>query len=64
MKLLTPEEVAEIFRLKPGSMRDPRVRLRIGLKAVRVGGSLRFRETDVERVIKNGEERLPLAAER
>lgn len=62
MDLITPEEAADIFRLKPSSLRDPRFRQRLGLRAVRIGGSLRFRKEDVERIVKEGLERLPIEA--
>lgn len=44
-------ELAELFRVKPRTIRDWRRRGK--LRAVRVGRSLLFRRDDVERLIKN-----------
>ena len=63
MQLVKCDRAAAILDVRPQSLRDPRFRQRIGLKAVRVGRALRFRITDLERLAERGEERVPVGVE-
>jgi hypothetical protein len=63
MRLLTLEEAATRLCLSPRSLCDRRYRGRLGLPAVKVGRRLAFDESDVEKVIARGRERLPVTAE-
>jgi hypothetical protein len=47
VSLMTAKEVAEILRFSVRSINDPRFRRRIGLKAVKIGHSVRFTREDV-----------------
>ncbi len=58
-RALTKKEAAARLGQSPRSLGDPRWRRRVGLRATRVGRSLRFLESDVERLLKQGLERLP-----
>jgi len=51
-RLLTPEEAAERLRFAPRTLRDARVRRRLGLRAVRLGKRLRFRERDLLQLLR------------
>ena len=44
---LTKQDVARLFRVSPGSVADRRWRRRVGLPAIKIGKSLRFRRADV-----------------
>ena len=44
---LTKHDVARLFRVNPGSVADNRWRRRVGLPAIKIGKSLRFRRADV-----------------
>jgi hypothetical protein len=59
MKLLTLEETASRLGVKSTSLADKRYRFRIGLPAVKVGRRIGFSETDVEKLITRGREKLP-----
>ncbi len=50
--ILTPTQVSRFLHFSPRSLKDPRFRRRIGLRAVKVGRALRFTEADVRRVLK------------
>ena len=59
MKLLKVLEAAHMIETKPSCFYSPLWRARVGLRAVRIGRSLRFREADLLRLIDKGTERLP-----
>jgi excisionase family DNA binding protein len=59
MTLLTNYDVAEMLGVAPQTVYNKPWRARIGLPAVKVGSSLRFRREDVERIIEAGLEVLP-----
>ncbi len=48
----------DLLGLKASTLADPRWRKRVGLRAFRVGGALRFREQDVLAMIAAGLERF------
>jgi excisionase family DNA binding protein len=50
------KEAAEILGISPRTIADHRWRKRIGLRAVRVGGSLRFLETDLMKLLHSRRE--------
>lgn len=54
----TCKQAAEILGVSPRSVSDRRWRRRIGLRALRVGGSLRFLETDLMKVLHSRLETL------
>jgi len=54
-------EAATILGSKPATMYSKPWRDRVGLKAIRIGRALRFRESDLYRLIDKGTERLPEA---
>ena len=58
-RALTKEEAATRLGQSPRSLADPRWRRRVGLRATKVGRSLRFRESDLERLLNRGLERIP-----
>ena len=62
--LLSPPDVAALLKLKARTPYDPRWRLRVGVKAVRVGRSLRFRAADIQELIERGLEYPPGEARR
>ncbi len=52
-KIYTLKELSDILKFSANSLKDPRFRARIGLRAMRVGKqSLRFLESDVKDVLK------------
>ena len=57
--LLTLDELAHRLDVSSRRLRDRRWRARVGLKAIRVGGSLRFSAGDVSAWIKERRERFP-----
>jgi hypothetical protein len=59
--LLDREEAARRLSLNPESFFDRRYLARIGLPRVKVGRLVRFRESDVERLIQRGVEKIPAA---
>ena len=63
MKLLTLEETASRLGVKPTSLSDKRYRCRIGLRAVKVGRRIGFEESDVDRLIVRGREKLPFTTQ-
>ena len=58
MRLLTPEEAAQRLGLSPRSLCDKRYRFRIGLPATKIGRRIGFAESDVEKLINRGREKL------
>ena len=58
-RALRKEEAAALLGISPRSVQDRRWRLRVGLRGVRVGRSLRFRESDCLKLLERGRERLP-----
>lgn len=62
--LLTPQEFAHTLALSLRTVTTKRWRIAHGVVGVHVGRSLRFRRSDVERLITRGLERLPDAARR
>lgn len=48
-RLLTPDEVAELLRVKPDTLRVWRYYRDRGPSFVKVGSAVRYRESDVER---------------
>ena len=49
----TIRELSQILKVSVYSLKDPRFRNRIGLRAIRIGKrSIRFRESDVRRILK------------
>jgi hypothetical protein len=53
-QLFTKELTAQLLSVSPRSIADPRWRRRAGLRAVRVGGVLRFRRSDVVELLARG----------
>lgn len=53
-RALTKCEAAYVLGVRPTSIGDSRWRKRIGLRATRVGKSLRFLESEVNRVLRRG----------
>ena len=53
-RALKKEHAAEILGHSATTLADPRWRLRVGLRATRVGKSLRFLESEVRRVLQSG----------
>jgi predicted DNA-binding transcriptional regulator AlpA len=51
MKLLLLKEVADMLRIQERVLYKARVREQIGLRSIKIGGRLRFRQEDVERLI-------------
>jgi hypothetical protein len=60
--LLSKEEVAKRLSISPLSLSSQIYRARIGLPAIKIGSSLRFRESDIQRLIDKGQEHLPAMA--
>lgn len=54
--LLTLDEVAKIFRIAPGSVRNQLCRGEFPIKPLKIGRLLRFRRQDVERFIGDKED--------
>ena len=63
-RALTKEEAAARLGQSPRSLADPRWRRRVGLRATRVGRSLRFLESDLVRLLNRGLERIPEGRQR
>lgn len=63
-KQISLEQAAERLSVSPRSLSDRRYRTRLGLAAVRIGRRLTFSETDLDRLIREGRERLPGEARR
>ncbi len=59
MRAVKVPEAATILGAQPATLYSRAWRARVGLKAIRIGRSLRFRETDLYRLIDKGAERLP-----
>ncbi|MDE2058615.1 MAG: hypothetical protein KGL31_06615 [candidate division NC10 bacterium] len=58
-KQVSIEKTAERLSVSPRSLADRRYRVRLGLAAVRIGRRLTFSESDIEKLIREGRERLP-----
>ena len=58
-RVLTTREAAELLRVSAKSVGDARWRRRVGLRATWIDRSLRFLETEVERLLARGLEQLP-----
>lgn len=58
--LISRSEAARRLNIKPSSLADKRYRARIGLQVVKIGRSVKFLESDIERLIKRGHEKLPM----
>lgn len=52
----TIKELSQILKFSTKSLKDPRWRRRIGLRATRIGRSLRFLERDINDLLKRGRE--------
>lgn len=50
-RALTREETAQRLGLSPLSLFSAEFRARIGLRALKIGRCLRFRESDVDRIL-------------
>ena len=61
-RALTKEQAAAILNHSPRTLADPRWRQRVGLMAVRIGRSIRFRERDLLRLLEQGAETFPEAS--
>jgi hypothetical protein len=59
VQLFDRNEVAKLLKLSAESLFDPRFRARIGLPAVRIGRTLRFRPEDVNKLISRALEKFP-----
>jgi predicted DNA-binding transcriptional regulator AlpA len=51
MRLLLLKEVADMLRIEERVLYKTRVRERIGLRSIKIGRRLRFREEDVQELI-------------
>lgn len=58
-KQISLERAAERLSVSPRSLSDRRYRVRLGLAAVKIGRRITFAESDIERLIREGRERLP-----
>ncbi|MBI3988771.1 MAG: helix-turn-helix domain-containing protein [candidate division NC10 bacterium] len=58
-RALTKEEAAVFLGQSPNTLADRRWRQRVGLRATKIGKSLRFRESDLLRFLERGLEVLP-----
>jgi len=58
-KLITAREAADRICCHPQSLYSKHYRKKIGLRGVKIGGSLRFFEQDVDHVIESGIEVFP-----
>jgi hypothetical protein len=58
-KLLTRQDAAKVLLMEPKTLGLPHIRAKLGLPCVRIGGRVRFLESDVEAVISRGRETLP-----
>ncbi len=56
IRALSKERAAEILGQQPSTVGDPRWRRRVGLRATRIGRSLRFLERDIQDLLKRGRE--------
>ena len=56
MRLLLIKEVADMLRIQERVLYKSKVRERMGLPTIKIGGRLRFREDDVQRLISEGRE--------
>ncbi len=60
IRALSKERAAEILGQQPSTVGDPRWRRRVGLRATRVGRSLRFIERDLITLLRRGMEKVPV----
>ena len=58
-KLLTRQDAAKRLLMEPKTLGLPHVRAKLGLPCVRIGGRVRFLESDIEALIARGREALP-----
>ena len=56
--LMTPAQVAEWLGVSIETVRDREYREKIGLRTLRIGGQLRFRQADVELLAEEGPREL------
>jgi excisionase family DNA binding protein len=63
MQLRSAEEAAAQLGVSPKSVKGKRWRIRGGLPATKIGRRTMFRESDLEKLISRGRERLPTGAE-
>lgn len=56
-KLMTIDEVASHFNIAIGTLRQKRSRQRLGIPAVRIGRSIRFRREEVEQFAERRDQR-------
>lgn len=56
--LLTPRQVAELLHVTPRTLEDWRCRRGVELPFVKLGGVVRYRRADVERLIEAGTQRV------
>lgn len=59
MRAVLVREAAAILGASPATLYSKRWRARVGLRAVRIGRSIRFMEADLHRLLEKGVERLP-----
>lgn len=55
-RALKKDEAAQLLGHSVSTLADPRWRQRVGLRATRVGRSLRFLESDVQSLLRRGRE--------
>jgi hypothetical protein len=60
-RLLRKERAAEVLDLEVSTLDDARWRQRVGLPIVKIGKSLRFRQSDLEALIERGVQKTPVA---
>lgn len=58
-RLLSIEVAAARLGVSPRSLADRRYRCRLNLPGVKVGRRLLFAEVEVDRIVREGRERLP-----
>ncbi len=49
---------AAILGVRPATISDPRWRRRVGLRATKVGGCLRFLESELNELLERGKEKF------
>ncbi len=59
VRALDVRGAATVLGLRPATLYSKAWRGRVGLRAVKIGGSLRFLERDLYRLLEAGAERLP-----
>ena len=58
-QLYSPRETASLLKLSLKTLYDRRWRRQWGLRSLRIGRSLRFRRSEIERFLENQEEASP-----